>query len=62
MKIDVSDGAPIWVSPRKGNGVTLIQGKSHLLLSAKEIPDLLQAVQKVSAVALPDFKDGPEER
>ena len=50
MKIDVANGSPIWVSPRKGNGCALIQGKSHVLLSAEEIPDLIEAIQQVSGV------------
>jgi hypothetical protein len=48
VKVDIANGTPIWVSPRRDGGVAVIQGKSHLLLSAKEIPALIDAISKVA--------------
>jgi hypothetical protein len=48
MKIDVSKGTPIWLSPRPGNGVMIIQGTSRIMASAAEIPHLIAAIQQMT--------------
>jgi hypothetical protein len=48
VKIDVVKGTPIWLSPRPGNGVTIIQGTSRIFLSAAEVPHLIEAIKKMT--------------
>lgn len=50
MRIDLGRGTPIHVGPRKAGGVTLAQGRSHLVVSAEEIPLLLRALREVGGV------------
>jgi hypothetical protein len=49
MKIDVGKGAPIWLSPKQGNGVVIIQGTSRIFLSAEEAPQLIRAIEAMTA-------------
>lgn len=49
MKIDVGNGkTPIWVSPRPGNSLTMIQGTSRLYVSAEEVPKLIEAMKAMT--------------
>jgi hypothetical protein len=47
MKVEGSNATPIWVSPRHGNGCTVIQGRNRVLVSRAELPYLLAAIQEV---------------
>ena len=49
VKIDVGNGTPVWLSPRQRNGVTVQQGTSRIMLSAAEIPLLIQAIQAMTS-------------
>jgi hypothetical protein len=51
VKIYSGSGTPIWVSPRENDdGVLIMQGRSHLMLSAEEIPDVVRAILEVSGL------------
>jgi hypothetical protein len=48
MKIDTAKGSPIWLTPRHGKGINLIQGTSRIMLSPSEIPILIQALTQMA--------------
>lgn len=47
MKIE-RNGAPIWLSPRRGNGITIIQGTSRIWLAEDEVSDLIKALTEMA--------------
>ena len=49
IKVDIGKGTPIWLSPRPGNSLTLIQGTSRIYLSPEEIPHLIQAMKEMTS-------------
>ena len=49
MKIDLCGGTPIWLSPRRDNGVTIIQGTSRINATNKEARALIRAIREMTA-------------
>jgi hypothetical protein len=48
MKIDTAKGSTIWLTPRHGNGINLIQGTSKIMLSPPEVPLLIKALAEMA--------------
>jgi hypothetical protein len=50
MKISNGKGTPIWLSPRRDNGITIIQGTSHIMVSGEEVQELIDAIEEMTEV------------
>lgn len=48
MKVDVGRGNPIWISPRRGNSITIIQGTSRIYVGADEIGHLIEVMKRMA--------------
>jgi hypothetical protein len=56
MRIDIGCGTPMWLSPRHGGGVNIIQAQSRVMVSREEIPHLVRAILAVSGYSDPETR------
>ena len=48
MRITTPGRTPIWITPRANGGVAIAQGSSHLLLDAREIDQVFDAIDELT--------------
>lgn len=53
MKIDLGQGAPTFVAPRRDNGVTIHQGGSRIHLAPDELAAVLNAIHQLTGQGSP---------
>ncbi|BBX01866.1 hypothetical protein BST36_20800 [Mycolicibacterium moriokaense] len=53
IKINSDQGAPTYVALRRDNGVTIHQGKSHIMLAPDELSAVLDAIYTITGQSDP---------
>ncbi|TGD85139.1 hypothetical protein BayCH28_22320 [Mycolicibacterium sp. CH28] len=48
MRVDIGRGVPTFIAPRRDGGVTIHQGKSHIMLAPDELAAVLDAIYTLS--------------